>query len=187
MNQCSCTPLKYRWKLNFNATCPPENVSFGSGTGINGVVCRINGGLDPRPVVLTSVQVLEFDNTPLSVKKSMTWSDASFTDGHVIEFDSVTMNNTSFISWGLSVIVEGLNANDDQVMMEWIVSNSNLCDIEPYKNGDSLGWFIFVSTLPYQSGRIIHIFIKFFHTEMKYSHSFILSLRLKKGKFCSSS
>ena len=39
--ECACSPSVFTFRLDFNATCPPENVVTGPGTGIDAIFCQV--------------------------------------------------------------------------------------------------------------------------------------------------
>lgn len=134
--QCSCTPLVYKWKLNFAKTCPPPNINLGEFDGISDAFCKVTG-VDPIQVV--SYQIIELDQSlaPIKVKAR---SNLALGDGDVIAFSSLTAVEPTVISGGLQATLDAIDSNLEQIKLEWIVRFSNLCEVYPFQDGDNLGW-----------------------------------------------
>lgn len=143
---CSCTPLVYKWKLDFTQSCPPANISVGNDAGVKDAYCTVTNGsnlTDLKPVSVTSYQIIELDDflVPIKVKAE---PNITLKDGDVISFSSITGVQPSVISGGLQARMDGLNSADEKIVLEWIVRYSNLCEVYPYSEGNSLGWMEFV-------------------------------------------
>lgn len=143
---CSCSPLKYRWILNFTNPCPPANVSVGPNTGINDLCCDIdvnstsNSTLDSIPVMVSSFILFELNSG--SVVRD---DNTSLIDGDVIEFTSATNDEPDFISQGYFAEIIGRNAADERVDLSVLVDFTNICGQPPFQVGDSIGWITYVS------------------------------------------
>ena len=142
---CSCTPTVYRWRVDFNGTCPPNNVLSGTGTGLSGVSCDISTISSPITNI-TYVQILELGPTLAQVLKAETSRDVVL-NNTVIDFSSVTSALPSVYSVGLQFFARANTESSGTVELQWIVSFSNLCDTTVFQNGNSLGWLTFVSIL----------------------------------------
>ena len=142
---CSCTPTVSRWRVDFNGTCPPNNVLSGPGTGLSGVSCDISTISSPITNI-TYVQILELGPTLAQVLKAETSRDVKL-NNTVIEFSSVTSALPSVYSVGLQFFARANTESSGTVELQWIVSFSNLCDTTVFQNGNSLGWLTFVSTI----------------------------------------
>ena len=97
---CSCTPLVYKWRLDFDLTCPPANVSFGLNAGMMDVFCQIDSEAnttDLTPVSVQSYQIIELSQglTPIKVNNR---SDLNLTNGNIITFNSMTTVQPEIIS-----------------------------------------------------------------------------------------
>ena len=145
---CSCTPTVYRWRINFDGTCPPNNVQSGPGTGLSGVSCDISTINSPITNI-TYVQILELGPTLAQVLKAETSRDIALNDT-VIEFSSVTSALPSVYAVGLQFFARANTESSGTVELQWIVSFSNICEKTVFQNGNSLGWLTFVSIIhPY--------------------------------------
>jgi hypothetical protein len=142
---CSCTPLVYTWKLDFSSSCPPANITVGNGAGIQDVYCAVkaDGLTDKVPISVTSYQIIELDQLLIPVKVK-TESDINLKDGDLISFSSITSAEPNTFAGGLQATVDGLNSANESIVLEWIVRFSNLCEVYPFSNGDSLGWMKFL-------------------------------------------
>ena len=149
VNVCSCTPLIYRWVLDFQGICPPANVRIGAGssiTGIKEVSCNTfaqSGVSDLTPVNITRYEILEL-NRGLQTQKGVIRSDLSLKEGDVISFNSESVADPSFISGGLQAELRALNAEGEEIILFFLVRFTNKCGEEPFETGDSIGWMKFV-------------------------------------------
>ena len=149
---CSCTPLVYKWRLDFDLFCPPANVTsdeFDTGnTGIRDVFCQIvseSNTTDLKPVSIISFQIIELSQnlTPIKVNNR---DDINLKNGDVITFNSLTTVQPEEISGGLQASVNAINMNLETIRLEWLVRYSNICEKLPYDFGNSLGWMVYVSS-----------------------------------------
>jgi hypothetical protein len=149
---CSCTPLIYEWKLDFNKTCSPRNVTVGPNEGIMNVFCSIEAAtksnttvaVDLKPVKVIEYQIIEL-NLELLPLKSESAKNVSLMDGDLITFSSLTAVDPSQYSGGFQVSLLAVNSVLQDIVLEWLVRYSNLCEKIPYSIGDSIGWMVNVS------------------------------------------
>ena len=57
----------------------------------------------------------------------------------------MTAARENITSGGIQASVTAINANDERIQLNWIVSYSNLCEVLPFFQGNSLGWMEFVT------------------------------------------
>jgi hypothetical protein len=139
---CSCSPLVYRWKIDFASSCPPVGLNVGPDKGITNVDCDVvgeDGIIDLEPIQIKSYQLSELD-TNLQVYKSEAAQNLSLMNGDIVEFISETSLNPTFYSGGLQAIFDAENELGQSIRLTWIVVFSNICEIEPFLAGQSFGW-----------------------------------------------
>lgn len=140
---CSCAPLVYRWKIDFTLSCPPVGLDIGPGKGITNVDCDVVGGdvsvSDLQPIKITSYQLSELDMN-LQIFKSEAAQKLSLMNGDIVEFTSETALDPTFYSGGLQAIVDAENELGQYIRLTWILVFSNICEIEPFLPGQSIGW-----------------------------------------------
>jgi len=144
--RCSCTPLKFRWNLNFTNPCPTANIA--PNRGVKAPFCDIDvdvsttrNVVDSIPVVVTSYLLVELDaGSAGSIERN---NNASLKDGHAIEFVSATMANQHYISRGLFIEIVGRNALDEKVELSISIDFTNICEQPPFLFGDSIGWITY--------------------------------------------
>lgn len=148
---CSCSPLIYRWNLNFTNPCSSANVAVGPDNGIDDLYCVVdvdtltNITADSSiPVMISSVLILERDEGGRLGSFVMN-PDTSIIDGNVIEFESATKNNPSFISTNFVAEITGLNDAQEIVTLSIQFNFTNICGEPPFLVGDSIGWLSYVS------------------------------------------
>ena len=152
---CSCTPLVYEWRLDFNRTCVPTNVTVGRNKGISEVFCSIEA-FNPNqsdivitnvaPVKVVSYQIIEL-SLELTPMKSDSSANVTLVQGDSITFSSLTAVDPSEYSGGFQVSLLGINSDLESIVLEWLVRYSNLCETIPYSLGDSIGWMVYVSQI----------------------------------------
>ncbi len=147
---CSCTPLVYEWKLDFERICEPTNVTVGPNEGIKRVFCSLeaapqfNSTKNLMPIEIVSYTLIEL-NLDLTPLKSESVTNVTLTNGDLITFSSYTAANSSEFSGGFQVYLLGVNSALEAIILQWLVRYSNVCEKAPYKVGDSVGWLVFVS------------------------------------------
>lgn len=140
---CSCSPLVYRWKIDFSLSCLPVGLNVGPSQGITNFDCDVVGDdasiTDLKPIVITSYQLSELDMN-LQVFKSEAAQDLSLTTGDVVEFRSETSVNSAFYSGGFQAIFDAKNELGQSIRFTWILVFSNICEVDPFETGQSIGW-----------------------------------------------
>lgn len=158
LQNCSCTPLIYRWTLDFSKTCGTDediNVDIGPGKGITSAECNIRVE-NPAfamtedslvPVKVLGYQLIELGESfeRIKVDAESFGSSSPLLDGAKIEFTSETAAVVDEVSEGFVVFVTAENALGETIDLQWIVTFSNLCEKDVFKPGDSVGWMVFVS------------------------------------------
>ena len=146
---CSCSPLVYKWELNFSGECPPANVNIGTSdsiTGIKEATCNTFaqvGVTDLVPVNVTRYEILELTRG-LEIEKGIVRTELNLQDGDAISFNSESVVNPSFISGGLQAELRGINAQGEEIILFFIVRFTNKCGEPPFEREDSFGWMKFV-------------------------------------------
>lgn len=143
---CSCSPLTFRWELDFSASCPPPDLDIGPKFGVRKVFCDTDSESDDiTPVVISSYQLIELSRTLQPINKKEV-DNVALTEGDVIEFTSITATQPGEISGGFQAEIIGLNSNMEEISLSWIVQYTNLCEEMVFEEGDGIGWLIFSST-----------------------------------------
>jgi len=145
---CSCTPLEYRWILNFTNPCPTANIAPNAGMKVP--FCSIDvdttrNVFDSVPVVVSSYLFVELDGGSISR------NNVSLTDGDVIELVSTTMARPRYISKRFLVEITGRNAADEKVELSVFVTFTNICEQPPFLLGDSIGWITYGPDVVFRS------------------------------------
>ena len=150
VNICSCTPLIYKWELDFSGVCPPANVRIGNSdniTGIKDITCNAFAeGRDVSdfvPVNVFRYEIFELDRG-LSVRKGVVRTDLSLEEGDTISFNSESVGDPSFTSGGLQAELRGTNAEGEVIILFFLLRFTNKCAEDPFESGDSIGWMKFV-------------------------------------------
>ena len=154
-NECSCTPLEYTWILNLTNPCDVSDIAIGPNTGITGIFCdvdvdTIDGdtnnnevSVDGVPVVISSFLLVELIGGNLETNKT----DTRLTDGDTIKFVSKARAVPGYISTSFLAEIVGRNAANEKVQLSIFIQLSNICERPPFKDGNSIGWLIYVSHL----------------------------------------
>lgn len=150
---CACQPSVYRFKLDFNLTCPDGTVS---GPGIVETACIVETRdasvlvTNPKPVRVTQIQILELGQDLAVVSNTLVEEDVF--DGNEVEYTSVTKRDPSIINnttlpKGFQVFITGVNSDEETLVNQFAISYANDCGIFPLLEvGDRIGWIEFVST-----------------------------------------
>jgi len=155
---CSCTPTIYRWKLDFSSSCnfgrdveqPSIGIEIGRDFGVTNAICGVStvnpsdDGNNLIPVKITKFQFVELDRNGSDIKSEGA-GPISLQDGDIIQYNSETAIGTE-IPARMTAFVFAENSQGDEIQLQWTVVFSNRCETIPFKDGDSLGWLVFVST-----------------------------------------
>jgi len=158
---CSCSPTIYKWNLDFANSCTNDNIGIdiGPGLGVSAALCEVNilDSTSPDdtlvqastvPFSVTGFQFLELDEEFQVIKATVSGPPdfIPLSDGGVLEYTSETAAGTR-IPVALSATVFATNSQGKDIQLQWLVRFSNLCETIPFKDGDSLGWLVFVSRM----------------------------------------
>lgn len=165
--ECACSPSVLTFKLDFNATCPPENVVTGPDTGIDAIFCQVAvepmqgystaSREDLTPVTVTQISVFELDNQ-LSVIKQSFLSNVRLENGDYYTYSSIIGDynpdepSATEIPGGLQVLLKGENSKGISISNSFILTYTNRCDVVPFTTEDSIGWndIVGIDPPPYQ-------------------------------------
>lgn len=146
---CSCSPLIYKWTLDFNRTCAPAGLSLGIGsdTGVASIECDItmvntSDPIDLVPVTLKSYEIIELSTDRLAPIKINSEADLDFQDGQHLALTSETAANPSLVSRGVKATIGALNLAGHGIELSWIIRYTNVCGAKPFEVGDSIGWTV---------------------------------------------
>jgi hypothetical protein len=118
-------------------------LDVGPNKGITNLDCDVVGDdasvTDLKPIAITSYQLSELDMN-LQVFKSEAAQDLSLTSGDIVEFRSETAVNHAFYSGGFQAIFDAENELGQSIRFTWILVFSNICELEPFVPGQSIGW-----------------------------------------------
>lgn len=158
---CSCTPQKYRWRLDFNKLCF-DREKLSSDGGVEDAECYVSlpnhtdigipskDGVDrSKPACVTSYKIIEFGGTLDNLVNLKYQSKKMFQpllDGDIIRFESITESKPNVITSGISIHLNARNADGEDVTLDVIIRYDNTCKSEPFQEGESLGWLVFVSS-----------------------------------------
>jgi hypothetical protein len=142
-------------QLNLLSTCPPSNITTGPSSGIDRLECFVTSAdSDMVPVTVTSYVIAELDQNLQPVRVKNVHNVTLFT-GDNVTFMSTTHSEPAFVSGGLQVSINGINAGSQIVTLQFLVEFTNLCNTPPFSDGDSVGWLTIVSNI------IILIFLSY--------------------------
>jgi len=145
---CSCTPLNYKWVLNFTNPCQPSNLETKLNKGIEDIFCFVNSGdsVDVTPVKVTSYILIELRTNPEKVLRNET----TLFDGDTIEFESLAATQKDFVAENFFAEVSGFNAAGERVDLGIFIEFTNICEAPPFQVGDSLGWLTLDDAEPFR-------------------------------------
>lgn len=154
VSTCSCSPLTYKLRLDLSGTCPPYNVTAGPDSGIQRVCCAISSSptndikQDLTPIAVTEYQIIELSQSlsPIRVKSV---SNVILQSGSYISFESTTLLNSSIVTRGIQVAMNGVNNDSSILNLNIILQYTNRCGVLPFNFGSSLGWIVFVRSFDF--------------------------------------
>ena len=150
---CSCSPLIYKWTLDFTRNCASTELSLGIGsiTGLASIECDITmvnttDPIDLVPVALTSYELIELSTDRLAPVKINSETDLYFQDGQHLALTSETAANPSLVSGGVKGTIGAVNLSGHGIELSWLIRYTNVCEAKPFEVGDSIGWAVLVSS-----------------------------------------
>mmetsp|Transcript_3456 Transcript_3456/g.5101 ORF Transcript_3456/g.5101 Transcript_3456/m.5101 type:complete len:427 (-) Transcript_3456:143-1423(-) len=146
---CSCSPLIYKWTLDFTRNCASTELSLGIGsiTGLASIECDITmvnttDPIDLVPVALTSYELIELSTDRLAPVKINSETDLYFQDGQHLALTSETAANPSLVSGGVKATIGAVNLAGHGIELSWLIRYTNVCEAKPFEVGDSIGWAV---------------------------------------------
>jgi hypothetical protein len=161
---CSCSPLVYRWTLDFSNSCNFSSqgnpsgdigISVGLQEAVQSATCSVKIEKPTSPVTEESLQPVlvkgfQFVELGVNLQRIKVVSNplnfVPLLDGGALEFTSEAASGMEMPS-ALIAFIFAENADGDDIQLEWLIRFSTLCDVAPFQVGDSLGWLKFVSWL----------------------------------------
>jgi len=152
-DSCACSPSQYLFTLDFSLSCPPVNVTIGS--GIEATFCQVSpfGDADQQiedlvPVTVEYVDLLELSQT-FQVLSQQNIS-GSFEDGDTFSYTSIVDQvDNEEIPKVLQLNIFAFNAEGQPIVNFFAISFSNNCgDFRTIDEGGSAGWTHFTSLEP---------------------------------------
>lgn len=141
--KCSCSPPTYKFKLDFSkgfsGACPNILEPDKGGVQISG--CLFDTSPNGVPEKLIEIQFINLDEFGSAIK-SETQSGLNLGSGEFIEFASLA----DVITGGIQGRLEILNTNSDKFTLNFFIAFTNACEKLPFSVGNSLGFFVFVSS-----------------------------------------
>lgn len=148
---CTCSPPTYTFILDLSLTCPPTNITTGS--GVTSVTCLVSPfgapTTDLAPVVINSIGIIELDQTNSVLVEER--RDKVLLDGATFSYSSIINNpeevdGVQKIPKALQLNLSGRNKDGVMLMSILIIVFSNECGVLPViHDGQSAGWVVFVS------------------------------------------
>lgn len=150
-DKCLCQPNQISFVLDFGLECDESSIRTGD-PGIEEVECQVASpnrtSFDPTPVTLDSVFIWEVDQN-LNLINLVNFTD-SFSSGDTITYDSFVTTDEfiggGIIPKGLSVRLNGVNGDGEEVSNFFVILYTNECTIYPVlEDGEQIGWTKLVS------------------------------------------
>jgi hypothetical protein len=151
---CVCQPGVIEFTLDFALGCDNRTIVPGL-PGIEDALCVVTstGGsptFDNVPVSVSAITVneIDFNLNPLKTENFT----GSFMSGDTFTYEAFSVTNTDSVANGtipngLQVSITGLNADNEEIINNFVVLFTNDCDIYPVLDTDStIGWTSLVCT-----------------------------------------
>ncbi|KAL7427563.1 hypothetical protein ACHAXH_003591, partial [Discostella pseudostelligera] len=130
---------------SYNSTAPTSEVL--SPTEAEWISSNFDvGERDPTPVVIYSIQIIEYDTSSNTVHIDDTHWNVEFQSGDVFCYTSFSEVDSTVIIGGMQMVLRGRNADSDLVMNAFTITYTNDCGVPTFQDGDAIGWVVFVSS-----------------------------------------
>ena len=143
---CACSPASYTFRLRFDLTCPGNIVND---NGISQNACILDSpslnNTDLVPVSVSSITIFELGPLFQVITQTPISSSNGFVNGSTFVYSSILESdpnlNEGNITEGLQVIIEGVNAQQNDIINSWVILFTNECNVFPiFSVGDAIGW-----------------------------------------------
>ena len=102
--------------------------------------------VDVTPVVIYSIHFLEVDTSFNIINMDSTYVHGiAIVSGDVFTYTSISATNRGVVPGGMNMVLRGVNANGDLVRNVFTILYTNECGVPTFKEGDAIGWVVFVS------------------------------------------
>lgn len=173
--ECSCAPRKYKFRLDFSGSCPPETDYFGP--GVEEYTCIIGDSpvqdekveeqesvrrqltqlVDVFPELFISTQSID-DQVPVIISSiqfiqqdksgnpiESTLLEEDKSDGETVRFTSSIVDMPEQIPYRITMVLRGFNADQQAIQNTFTIEFTNTCGVPTFTEGEQIGWVIFVS------------------------------------------
>ena len=143
---CGCSPASYTFRLRFDLTCPGNIVND---NGISNNDCVVDSlslnNTDLVPVSVSSITIIELGMVLQPITQTQFESNNGFVNGSTIVYSSILESDPNLnevnITGGIQAIIEGVNAQQNQIINSWVITFTNECNVFPtFSVGDAIGW-----------------------------------------------
>ena len=149
---CSCSPMTFTFRLDFNRTCDNNAFLIGKTRGIDRAFCRTDAIVEendtqPPPAVieLSSILILELDES-LQVIKQHFRDGLGLVDGQASTYGSILATDTVGDKVAaIQMALTGATADGTEIQSQFILTYTNLCSIDVFRVGDAISWLVVVS------------------------------------------
>ena len=149
---CSCSPMSFVFRLDFNRTCNDNTVLIGKTHGIDRSFCRTDDGIGgndiqspPIVVELSSILILELDSS-LQVIKQHFRDGLGLVDGQTMSYESILATSTDGDTVAaIQMALTGVTADGTEIQSQFILTYTNTCSIDVFRVGDAISWLVVVS------------------------------------------
>ena len=148
---CSCSPMSFTFRLDFNRTCD-NNLLIGKTRGIDRSFCRTDDVVEgndtqspPAVIELSSILILELDES-LQVIKQYFRDSLGLVDGQALTYGSILATGTGGGTVAaIQMALTGATADGTEIQSQFILTYTNLCSIDVFREGDAISWLVVVS------------------------------------------
>ena len=149
---CSCSPMSFTFRLDFNLKCDDNTVLIGKTHGVDRSFCRTDDGIGgndtqstPTVVELSSILILELDSS-LQVIKQTFRDGLGLVDGQTLTYESISATSTGGDTVAaIQMALTGVTADGKEIQSQFILTYTNLCSTDVFRVGDAISWLVVVS------------------------------------------
>ena len=170
---CSCSPLTYEWKLDFEAGGCPQNLPeiLNQVDGItNSSMCQIYTTTKDAPKHIEELRFFEYgaglhDLVNYRVLRGK-WNNTD-----TMSVPSITSEDPTIFTSSAAIELSGTKEDGSSFLFIWLADYTSACNVEPYDDIESIGYLNFVSILTFY-----YCYLPF----LSFSHVFFCKLLLDK-------
>ena len=172
---CSCSPLTYEWRLDFEAGGCPGNLTeiLDQVDGItNNSMCQLDTTTDIAPEHVNELRFYEY-GAGLHNLVNFRVQRGKWNNTDTMSVHSITSEDPTIVTSSATIELSGTKGDGSSFLFIWLADYTNACNVEPYDGIESISYLNFVSFFRFFN---CYFSLPFRHSILTWSFAFQLKL-----------